>query len=207
MPAMALNKWMGLSLWVDECHPFLPNSLHVFIVECPSDIIDQILDGQPASVGQLFQYQGIQTIFKLTCSPTIRPNTRKSAGLIRKNGAAEKTGHHCVRLYFSQILAPANQFCNPECITKSIPIGPVGLAPTSCTTSSRQPCWGMPRSDSGSLPEYLRGFPGTGLPQHILNHGGGHAWATPPRGHRLCKPGGLRGWGLGVWVRGGPFLA
>jgi len=78
-----------------------------------------------------------------------RRNTRDSLGLGELNGAAEKTGHHCVRLYFSQILAPANPFCNPECITKSIPIGPVGLPQRGCATSSRQPRWGMPRSDSG----------------------------------------------------------
>jgi len=78
-----------------------------------------------------------------------RRNTRDSLGLGELNGAAEKTGHHGVRLYFSQILAPANLFCNPECITKSIPIGSVKVFPTSCATSSRQPCWGMPLADSG----------------------------------------------------------
>ena len=70
-------------------------------------------------------------------------------GFLKRIGAAEKRVHHRVRLYFSQILAPTNLFCNPECIPKCITLGSCGLVPRGSKSSSREHRWGMPRGDSG----------------------------------------------------------
>ena len=56
-----------------------------------------------------------------------RQNTKVSGRFRCVDGALGKRFIRCVRLFFPQILAPANPFCNPECITKSIPIGTAGL--------------------------------------------------------------------------------
>jgi len=117
-----------------------------------------------------------------------RQNTKVSGRFRCVDGALGKRVIRCVRLYFSQILAAANLFCNPECIPNCIPIGSAKVSPTVCATASLQPPGECPiathRSPLGPVEvrEPLR------AQQNILSHrrgvqgppgGGGSCWAMP----------------------------
>ena len=88
----------------------------------------------------------------LSACPTIRLNTRDSAGFTGSNGAAEKRLHHRVSLYFPTILPSGKRVGNPECIPNCITmIAPARLPGTRLgkikgTHWVRMGHWGYARS-------------------------------------------------------------
>jgi len=138
-----------------------------------------------------------QNIFKVNVSPLINNQAKHEGfrGVSPESGAAEKREHHRDSLYFPQILSLIGEFCNPQCIPNCIPKVPLEFS------------LGVARMVPGNIAgeHYLMtlwrsqvvstGFVGA-VQRKILMPPSGHAWATTPIGHRLCK---LENdwWGLG----------